>query len=146
MFLSNRESVEFHHSLFLAARWPGSQYFKSRQSNRQQQHAAGDSDVGSRRVVAKNGWLTLSKKKNEDDDNSDSDSDSEEEKDGHQLELGDPIMSNVRLFKLHGSLSQTDRLGEGCAVAIACLLFCCLYLCVWFLGDFAAQLFELLFC
>lgn len=117
--------MEFHHALLQTARWPNERLFESKSQRQQQKRVEGIRDP----KIAKEHWELLHGQKGHrisnpsflnfplvnDDEDCDSSSDEDDEikvsREQGDLQhlLGQPICSNIKFFKLHGSLVQADR-------------------------------------
>lgn len=119
VFLSNCDSVEFHHALLQAVRWPNARLFEPKAWRRKLfVHDAGNKNISSKlsdllekNPSARKGKAATVIQDLSDESDSDEDDLAEVSQKQKELEvvLGDSICVNVKLFKLHGNLTQADR-------------------------------------
>lgn len=94
VFLSACASVDFHHDLFLDAKWPSLDAARKAPAKPKVLHAGG-------------GFISVRK---DGEDNVDEEASSGEEKDG-ETPKADRVFEKVPLFKLHGNLTSDERAG-----------------------------------
>ncbi|KEP61109.1 UNVERIFIED_CONTAM: DEAD/DEAH box helicase domain-containing protein [Hammondia hammondi] len=124
VFLSCCDAVEHFHALLQRLRWPGP-IVDREQRKRQKERIAlmrrirGDAGREAFRRATRHLERSQrrSKRQSAEDDASDGQSDLDEEEEDEDGEeegdelLGEPVLSGVSLFKLHGQMGRDDRLG-----------------------------------